>query len=858
MTGNELSEEEVTSWGEFWATCARLLAIYPDRPAAMSGETEAKQLERQLKMLAEERLPLLCESDYWLVDASVGKGNRASGPWVAIFDSRESTSAQQGVYLLIHLSPQDPIGVRIGLGVSVTAFKSQADEKAAEVHSEMLQEEREELSNVGFVDIVEGDGPRVEMGTGNLAKKYARGMLFERFVSLDELTSTPRELTFALKSLVTIYRSWVDRTRKQAGNSIDASFLDLMRAYAVEKVVFLSPNRDARYYVSGVDETGCTVERLDSDKAERVTESGYQSRRDWLRDQGGSANREKLDNTVAQHMCYLQAAEMCLESDRRTARYLPDHQAACEQFISLIRSMQTITLYKPVILALVIEAVRDGDLTRNRITFDWLLPRFLERLREHGQEVAEQQLAEGFGRLAADLFWLLAHNDPSDPISTDNPTPGQIRRRISHARLHEAFWNAIQKHPIQQQILDAIGEKWWPQMTSGSSQSSELATAVEQLIKDIAAEGFIYHPWQIATYITALRTKPFVILAGVSGTGKSKLPKLVAELTGGEHERISVRPDWTDSSDVLGYVDIQGDFQPGVFLQTARQASNDPDRHYVSLVDEMNLARVEHYFAEVLSTIEDRHASENGGFESGRLFPKNTGTQHGDWATQNIPANMGIVGTVNMDESSHGFSRKVLDRAFTIELSEVDLSWDVSDATAAGTRERPRWPISFWHCPATRLSEADHSSFQFRTSAETATALLQQVNDCLMRCQLQVGYRTRDEVILFLVNAGEIADSFKTREGGQVDPLDLAIMMKVLPRLVGGSNAIRSTLIGLLGLANSGQPFVSEEDANSLVADWESENRPDALTNTKLPRTAARLCLMWDRLTAEGYTSFWL
>lgn len=843
---------------KFWQLCSDLLDAYPNRPAKLTRDSAPKKIEIQLKRQAEGILPVLCASDHWRADASVGKGNWASVPWVAIFDSRESISAQQGVYPVIHLSPAEPIGIRVGLGVSATEFKSQADEKASDVYRKLTVAEREELSDRGFTDVINTSDDRIKIGSGKLARKYAQGMIFERFVPVDQLRSNPEEITSALESLVTIYKTWVDRKQLPAGVYGNDSFLTIMQTYATDKIVFLSPKRDARYFIRNVDEQGCYVERLDSDKAERVTASDFQGKCNWLRNQGGAAKREELDNTVARHMCYLQSSEMCLAADRRTAILLTDTQSASESFISLIRSMQTATLYKPVILALVIEAVRDGELSKNQITFDWLLSRFLKRLGEHGQEVSEQQLAEGFGRMAFDLFWLFAHRDPGVPVSSDKPTASQIRQRISYARLHEAFWNAIQDRAVQNQVLSAISEKWWPDMNNEGPKHTDLGSAVEELIQNIAAEGFVFHPWQIATYITALRTKPFVILAGVSGTGKSKLPSLVAKLTRGKCERISVRPDWTDSSDVLGYVDIQSKFRPGVFLQTARKATHDADCFHVSLIDEMNLARVEHYFAEVLSTIEDRQKSSGGGYESGSLFPADSANQRGEWATQNLPANLGIVGTVNMDESSHGFSRKVLDRAFTIELSEVDLSLEVAMPHSVSNTAPTKWPISFWHCPAIRLSGVIHSSPAVKATAEAATDVLQKINACLLRSQLQVGYRTRDEVILFLLNATEVSSSFRTREGDDVDPLDLAIMMKVLPRLVGGSNAIRSTLIGLLGLAKNSLPFEDEEDANQMTLDWVAANRPDALSGTNLPRTAARLCLMWDRLVAEGYTSFWL
>ncbi|WP_164102540.1 MrcB family domain-containing protein [Candidatus Laterigemmans baculatus] len=854
---DELSDETLRVGTDFWATCLRLLTVYPQRPAKLSGDAEAKQLERQLRSLAETMLPLLCDNDNWLADASVGKGNWATVPWVAFFDSRVSAGAQQGVYPVIHLSSEEPVGIRIGLGVSATEFKAAADRKAAEVRSQFSNGEREALRAVGFADVVDGKAARVDIGAGNLSRKYAEGMIFERFLRPEELTATTDAMTESLATLVRIYKAWVDRSRH---SPVDARtpFLEVMRQYADERVVFLSPSREVRYLIADVDHAGCTVNRLDSNQPTRVTEASYQRKRDWLREHGGSARRDELDNTVATHICYLQAADMALAADRKTAVYLDDDQAATDHFISLIAAIQTVTLYKPVILALVVEAIRDGELTENRIEFDWLLPRFIRRLHEHGHDVGEQQLAEGFGRMAGDLFWLHAYRDPDERLSPDKPTPSQIRNRISHARLQEPFWRAIQQPQHQQQVLAALAAKWWPDMTTTAAhEPSDLSKALKQVIDAIAASGFIYQPWQIATYVTALRTKPFVILAGVAGTGKSKLPALVSKLTGGNMTRISVRPDWTDSSDVLGYVDLADKFRPGVVLQAASEASEDRDRYHVCLIDEMNIARVEHYFAEVLSTIEDRSPAEDGGYKSSPLISQKLPTGYEAAQRQNLPPNLGIVGTVNMDESSHGFSRKVLDRAFTIELSDVDLSLD----TAVASQEQaalPRWPVAYWHCVATRLSEIDHSVPHFSSVADRATGLLQEVNQCLVHSQLQVGYRTRDEVILFLVNARDVEPAFRTRDGQSVDPLDLAIMMKVLPRLVGGSNAIRKTLTGLMGLAVRGKPFSTEDEAIAEMERWEEAGRPDASEDAKLPRTASRLCLMWSRLINEGYTSFWL
>ncbi|EKK01082.1 protein containing ATPase [Rhodopirellula baltica SH28] len=1018
-----VNDDEVSQWAEFWAVCSRLLTIYPERPPTMSGDAEAKQLERQLKELGGELLPELCENEHWLVDASVGKGNWAAVPWVAFFDTRESSSAQQGVYPVLHLSTETPVGIRIGLGVSAKAYRGREDEQAAAVRRALSEDQREQLAEAGFLDIVEGNAERTEIGAGNLARRYTKGMVFERFVDFEELKRSPAKLTQAMKTLMTTYRQWVDQKAERPVVPQQVGFLELMRDYAEERVVFLSPKRDRRFIITDVDDRGCTVQRLDSESPARVTASAYRSKLAWLNDQGGQAPRKEIDNTTAVQICYLQMPDLGLKADRRTAVVFENDQQRADNLISLIQSMHAVTLYKPVILTLVIEAIRDGELDDNRVSFDWLLPRFVSRMREHGKEIGEQQLAEGFGRLASDLFWMHAHHDPSELLDVSAPTPAKIRERVSHARLQEAYWQMLQDPDCQSRVLDAIESKWWPadpveidmpkywilapgqkatlwedwqergvgtigwrdtgDLSEYASQAeleeyaeskaaarmlwlfyktmkpgdvvfakvgrsaicgwgivtgeyeydedqephpssrtidwkgvdehpmpstmllpmqtltpmdtnisflcemkgaydgipgldaidceeeedgdedeieliaeTNLAEATENLIEAIEAQGFIFHPWQIATYITALRTKPFVILAGVSGTGKSKLPALVAELTTGKIDRVSVRPDWTDSSDVLGYVDLQDRFRPGVVLKAARVASTDLERFHVCLLDEMNLARVEHYFAEVLSSIEDRRKSTTGGYQTTKLVAQTLPPAYREWQEQIMPANFGIVGTVNMDESSHGFSRKVLDRAFTLELSEVDLDLDQS-TSSVGSMDPVYWPAGFWHCNATRLSECDQDSPAFRAPAERATEVLQQANKCLVHSQLQVGYRTRDEVILFLLNSEKVKDSFRTRDGKLVDPLDLALMMKVLPRLVGGSNAIRRTMIGLLGLAH-GQSMNDTDDAETAVESWASAGRPDAIEGVAYPRTASRLCLMWERLTSEGYTSFWL
>jgi hypothetical protein len=209
-----------------------------------------------------------------------------------------------------------------------------------------------------------------------------------------------------------------------------------------------------------------------------------------------------------------------------------------------------------------------------------------------------------------------------------------------------------------------------------------------------------------------------------------------------------------------------------------------------------------------------------------------------------------------MDESAHGFSRKVLDRAFTLELSDVDLArWE--QPVALESAEPTRWPATAWHPRAISLGGLPDLGDADRNRIRQTIELLGVANPLLAPAGLQVGYRTRDEMALFTLHAAEIASAFVTRSGETVDPLDLALLMKVLPRIVGGSDAVRRAVLGLLGWTRGGTASLSEADALAILDEWQAAGRPGAVTGARYPRTAARLCLMWERFLAEGFTSFW-
>ncbi|SFT92672.1 AAA domain (dynein-related subfamily) [Actinopolyspora lacussalsi subsp. righensis] len=361
---------------------------------------------------------------------------------------------------------------------------------------------------------------------------------------------------------------------------------------------------------------------------------------------------------------------------------------------------------------------------------------------------------------------------------------------------------------------------------------------IDHVVDYLSKIGFVFEPWQVSAFVTAVRTKPFVILAGISGTGKTQLTKLVANATGSRCYTIPVRPDWNDSSDLLGFERIDGSFQPGPLLRIAREATDDPHTQYFVVLDEMNLARVEYYMAEVLSTLEDR-SWEEGRTISSSFFPHLAGGEYDVWSSVGLPGNLCLVGSVNMDETTHGFSKKVLDRSFVIEFSKIDLS-SIPQAVTEPAQAK-RWASQDW-CPRA-VSLAQHPLVSHPDVPSIIETLIH-VNSLLEPAQLQFGYRVRDEIIMFCLAANDCSESFSTSDSGAVDPLDLAIAMKVLPRIQGAGTTVRKVLDNLRSWASPG----IDDPAGSTT----DTSEPG------FPFCSDRIELMLRRLHETGFTNYWL
>ncbi|WP_299369296.1 AAA family ATPase [uncultured Porphyromonas sp.] len=384
-------------------------------------------------------------------------------------------------------------------------------------------------------------------------------------------------------------------------------------------------------------------------------------------------------------------------------------------------------------------------------------------------------------------------------------------------------------------------------------------------------------------YITAIKSKPFLLLAGISGTGKSRIVRELARSCWDKDseeykaqkprnfEMIQVKPNWHDSSELFGYVSrisgnakyIAGDFLKFITHAWENWLSNNKMPYFLCL-DEMNLAPVEQYFAEYLSVVESRKL-DAGTIKSDPLIKKDADGFHDlidrqlAWKPQEVhdmyekdgiclPPNLIVVGTVNMDETTFSFSRKVLDRAMTIEMNEVNLWGGLNDRYESIEQQSVETLIG------TAVEGVDvYASHQ--AVCDTCLTYLQKVNKELEDTPFKVAYRTRNEVLLYVVNNlpyNQSADGTALpQEYVIARALDEITNMKILSRIEGDESKVRKDRLDrLVETIREGLESISGCQYGA-----ESMERDDSQVEKSI--SIAKLEEMTKKLTDSGYTSYW-
>lgn len=376
---------------------------------------------------------------------------------------------------------------------------------------------------------------------------------------------------------------------------------------------------------------------------------------------------------------------------------------------------------------------------------------------------------------------------------------------------------------------------------------------------------------QYRPYITAIKSKPFLLLAGISGTGKSRVVRELARACWDEdsdeykahkprnYEMVQVKPNWHDSSELIGYVSrVSGTpvYIAGDFLKFVAKAWEEAEVPYFLCLDEMNLAPVEQYFAEYLSVVESRKVNEDGEVVTDPILKKSSE----DWyrvltseLTSNdevrerflndgicIPQNLIVVGTVNMDETTFSFSRKVLDRAMTIEMNEVNLEGGLTE------HHERIGKLSAAELIGTAVEGVDVYEDN-KGICDLVIDYLKAVNVILDGTPFKIAYRTRNEFLLYVVNN---LPYNKDESGEELDQnyiiaraLDEITNMKILSRIEGDETKVSAQFLDEL------KETIKTGLDKIHSGLFESEPSYKSISLAKLDEMTSRL--------SSGYTSFW-
>ena len=368
--------------------------------------------------------------------------------------------------------------------------------------------------------------------------------------------------------------------------------------------------------------------------------------------------------------------------------------------------------------------------------------------------------------------------------------------------------------------------------------------------------------------LTAMRTKPFLLLAGISGTGKSRIVKQMAfescpdipalrsdKTAPGNYELIEVKPNWHDSSELLGYESEIGGphYVVTPFVRFLVKAMRYPDVPFFVCMDEMNLAPVEQYFAEFLSVLESRKLLSYGTITSEPLIKADIFSKYADQLHRDLditdaetykavydrlknvglrlPSNLIVVGTVNMDETTHQFSRKVIDRAMTIEMNIEDAETPFKNFFEGGDAlhyyDNPQ-PKDLFLPKVVQASEA-LSTLRAEDASylkENVPGMLHSLNSALNGTPFKIAYRVQNELILFFFSLRE-ENPDEAAEALLAQAMDAILMMKVLPRIEGDEDLLDKPLKELAQF---------------------TENYPQA---------SRKIAEMQERLPQAHFTCFW-
>jgi hypothetical protein len=376
-----------------------------------------------------------------------------------------------------------------------------------------------------------------------------------------------------------------------------------------------------------------------------------------------------------------------------------------------------------------------------------------------------------------------------------------------------------------------------------------IKAVVNSFAPAVADAGLSFDPEEalIPAFVASLTAKPFGILSGLSGSGKTQLAMKLGDWLGPDRMLLeAVRPDWTGPEFLFGYEDALLPVDPATksrgwhvprTLEFALDAAVRPKELFLLVLDEMNLAHVERYFSDFLSGLESRKP----------VLPNLKRSEGGIWRRNDdapdaipIPPNLWVVGTVNVDETTYLFSPKVLDRANTFEFRVTTASLR-SDATAPADLEPGPRALQD---QLRLLSQDDEWHIRHPHPAQDELVdELRRLHGLLSISGHEFGHRVFYEALRF-------AALFASAGDGSLNmALDRVVLQKVLPRMHGSRRRLEPPLQRLAGFTVFTAADAPEDQLVDPLA-------LEAVVQPRLPLSFVKLRRMAERLRADQFASF--
>ena len=403
---------------------------------------------------------------------------------------------------------------------------------------------------------------------------------------------------------------------------------------------------------------------------------------------------------------------------------------------------------------------------------------------------------------------------------------------ISIKKQSELHFSAVVVNPTSPMTYSGISSRqrstmWKNLIPDDTTNEPPIQINIKKLIESILSTGLIYSETLIKRLAYSLMAKPFVILSGLAGSGKTQLAlafaKCLSENIKEQVCTVSIGADWTNREPLLGYPNALNKDEyvkpeSGV-LQLLMRANEDQSKPYFLILDEMNLSVVERYFADFLSAMESGEPIKLWDNEAGNV-PKEI----------ELPKNVFIIGTINVDETTYMFSPKVLDRANVIEFKIA--ADEMEDYL--GKKVNINLEQAYSACVDMAVDFVTKAKSQIEKDEKNKDVLLSFFKE-LKEVNAEFGYRTVNEISRYLHFAdGDLEDD---------SAIDTAILQKLLPKLHGSRKKLVPVLTSMWQLCLK-DGVTKEIDAEFSAADF------------KYPESAEKIQRMYHAVVDNGFTSF--